>query len=81
MDTVRTAVNIYRQRLPTFAERITTEVADGLCGFFFEFLNEAHKLIEKQRNTIELIVKTNFEAVHAFLSSSESVLSRSKSFS
>lgn len=45
------------------------DVADGSSGFLYSFAREVKKLVKKQRKDIETTVKTDIEAVDAFLRS------------
>lgn len=67
LHTVRATVTSYRLTLPNSTESIRTDVKNGVEGFLFPFIQEARKLITKQRDTIELTFKTDLEALEAFL--------------
>lgn len=71
LDTVRATVDIYLLGLHNFTEHVRMDVTEDSGGFLFDHPWEAQELIRKQRDSIELTVRTNFEAVDAFPSSPE----------
>lgn len=73
---VRFDVDKYCRRLSPYTDRFTADVADDFSGFLYNLGTEATKLVVKQRKDIDSTVR-DLEDIDAFLSSSDSKLSRS----